>query len=175
MRRRWGGAALCAFIVFGPAALWIAHAQDANPGEWTSYNVNWSEQRFSPLDQIDAGNVERLGLAWQYDIPAARGGPQTRQEATPVVHNGVLYSIAPWSVVYAVNARTGKEIWHQDPDVNQEVWRTRICCGVVNRGIALYDGKVIAPVIDGRLRALDAESGKLIWESRVSPENMLPA
>lgn len=95
MRRRWGGAALCAFIVFGPAALWIAHAQDANPGEWTSYNVNWSEQRFSPLDQIDAGNVERLGLAWQYDIPAARGGPQTRQEATPVVHNGVLYSIAP--------------------------------------------------------------------------------
>src|SRR5579875_1593246 len=138
--------------------------------EWVSYAVNWSEQRFSPLNQINVDNVRRLGLAWSYDIPAAPGNPQTHQEGTPLVFNGVLYSIAPWSVVYAVDVRTGKELWHQDPDVNQQVWQSRICCGIVNRGIALYKGKVIAPVVDGRLRALDASTGKLLWETRVSPE-----
>ena len=140
--------------------------------EWLSYGVNWAEQRYSPLSQINADNVKRLGLAWAYDIPAASGNPQTHQEGTPLVHNGVLYSIGPWSVVYAVDLRTGKEVWHQDPDVNQAVWQSRICCGVVNRGIALYEGKVIAPVVDGRLRALDAATGKIVWETRVSSENM---
>ncbi|HWF08881.1 MAG TPA: PQQ-binding-like beta-propeller repeat protein [Bryobacteraceae bacterium] len=138
--------------------------------DWISYNVNWSEQRFSPLTQINAGNVGRLGLAWSSEIPAATGRAQTRQEGTPLVSNGVLYSIAPWSVVYAVDAHTGKEIWHQDPDVNQQIWQSRICCGVVNRGIALYEDKIIAPVVDGRLRALDAATGKILWETRVSPE-----
>ena len=66
--------------------------------EWISYNVNWSEQRYSPLNQINASNVSRLGLAWYTDIPAAPGRPQTHQEGTPLVHDGVLYSIAPWSV-----------------------------------------------------------------------------
>jgi quinohemoprotein ethanol dehydrogenase len=141
-----------------------------NGTEWVSYAVNWSEQRYSPLSQINSGNVGRLGLAWSYDIPLAPGNAQTHQEGTPLVFNGVLYSIGPWSVVYAVDLRTGKERWHDDPDVNQKVWQSRICCGVVNRGIALYEGKVIAPVVDGRLRALDAETGKLLWETRVSPE-----
>jgi PQQ-dependent dehydrogenase (methanol/ethanol family) len=140
--------------------------------EWISYNVNWSEQRYSPLNQINASNVGRLGLAWYLDIPSAPGRPQTRQEGTPLVHDGVLYSITPWSIVYAVDARTGKELWRSDPEVNQEVWQSRICCGVVNRGVALYEGKVIAPVIDGRLRALDFKTGKIAWETRVSPANM---
>src|SRR3984885_7267719 len=167
------------------ATIWIASAQQARKvddaalkdaaktgEEWISYNLGWSEQRFSALNQINATNVSRLGLAWSSEIPSAQGRPQTRQEGTPLVYNGVMYSIAPWSVVYAVNARTGKEIWRQDPDVNQTVWQSRVCCGVVNRGIALYQGKIIAPVIDGRLRALDAETGKILWETRVSPENM---
>lgn len=140
--------------------------------EWISYNVNWSEQRYSPLDQINASNVSRLGLSWYVDIPAAPGHPQTHQEATPLVHDGVLYSITPWSIVYAVDARTGKELWRSDPEVNQEIWQSRICCGIVNRGIALYEDTVIAPVIDGRLRALDLKTGRVIWESRVSPANM---
>ncbi len=140
--------------------------------EWVSYGVNWSEQRYSPLDQINASNVNRLGLAWTYDIPVAPGNFQAHQEATPLVFNGVLYSITPWSIVYAVDLRTGKEIWRSDPEVNQQVWQSRICCGVVNRGIALYQGKVIAPAVDGRLRALDQATGKILWETRVSPENM---
>ena len=140
--------------------------------EWITYNGNWSEQRHSPLSQINATNITRLGPAWFADIPAAPGPAQNRQEATPLMSNGVLYSIAPWSVVYAVDARTGKEIWRQDPEVNQQIWQSRICCGVTARGIALYQGKVIAPVVDGRLRALDVGSGRIVWETRVSPENM---
>jgi quinohemoprotein ethanol dehydrogenase len=140
--------------------------------EWITYNGNWAEQRYSPLSQIDAANVSRLGPAWFADIPAASGPPQNRQEATPLLHNGVLYSISPWSVVYAVDARTGRQVWRQDPEVNQQVWQSRICCGVTARGIALYQGKVIAPVVDGRLRALDEETGRVLWETRVSPANM---
>ncbi|MGH9593200.1 MAG: PQQ-binding-like beta-propeller repeat protein, partial [Bryobacteraceae bacterium] len=141
--------------------------------EWVSYAVNWSEQRYSPLKQIDASNVGRLGLAWSYDIPFAPANrPETHQEATPLVFNNVLYSITPWSIVYAVNLQTGKEIWRADPEVNQQVWQSRICCGVVNRGIAMYEGKIIAPAVDGRLRALDAATGRLLWETRVSPETM---
>jgi PQQ-dependent dehydrogenase (methanol/ethanol family) len=171
--------------VLGSVTAWIARAQQprkvddaalrdaARTGEeWITYNLGWSEQRYSQLNQITTQNVNRLGLAWYTDIPAARGNPQNRQEGTPLVHNGMLYSITPWSVVYAVDARTGKEAWHSDPDVNQQVWQSRICCGVVNRGIAMYEDKIIAPVVDGRLRALDSATGKLVWESRVSPANM---
>ncbi len=139
--------------------------------DWISYNVNWSEQRYSPLNQINSSNVARLGLAWYLDIPAAPGRPQTHQEGTPLVHDGVLYGIAPWSVVYAVDARTGKELWRSDPEVNQDIWLSRICCGIVNRGLALYKDTVIAPVVDGRMRALDTKTGKILWETRVTPAN----
>ncbi|HET9220638.1 MAG TPA: PQQ-binding-like beta-propeller repeat protein [Terriglobia bacterium] len=134
--------------------------------DWISYNRDWAETRFSPLDQINATNVSKLGLAWSFDIPNVGAG--NRQEATHLVANGVLYSITPWSVVYAVDARTGKELWHTDPEANRTA---SACCGVVNRGIALYEGKVIAPVIDGRIRALDMQTGKLVWETRVTPTN----
>jgi quinohemoprotein ethanol dehydrogenase len=90
--------------------------------EWITYNGNWAEQRYSPLSQINATSITRLGPAWFADIPAVHGPAQNRQEATPLMSNGVLYSIAPWSVVYAVDARKGKEIWRQDPEVNQQVW-----------------------------------------------------
>ncbi|MGB6947552.1 MAG: PQQ-dependent dehydrogenase, methanol/ethanol family [Bryobacteraceae bacterium] len=139
--------------------------------DWISYNGDWAEQRYSPLDQINASNVSRLGLAWYADIPSAPGRPQTHQEATPLEHDGVIYSIGPWSVVYAVDARSGKELWRSDPEVNQEVWQSRICCGVVNRGIALYKDIVIAPVIDGRMRALDTKTGRIVWETRVAPSD----
>ena len=121
------------------------------------------ETRFSPLKLIDTGNVSRLGLAWTYDVGEG-GGPQ---EATPLEWNGAVYSITNWSIVFAVDARTGREKWRWDPQVNQDAVRLKICCGVVNRGIAIYDGKIIAPVIDGRLIALDAVTGKPVWESRV--------
>jgi PQQ-dependent dehydrogenase (methanol/ethanol family) len=107
---------------------------------------------------------------WSFDIPGAFGGPPGggNQEATPLVWNRTLYSITTWSLVYAVDARTGKELWHWDPEVNRAAVQPKICCGVVNRGLAIYQGKIIAPIIDGRLIALDALTGKPVWESRVA-------
>jgi quinohemoprotein ethanol dehydrogenase len=132
--------------------------------DWITYGSSLQETRYSPLNQIDASNVSRLGLAWLYEVGPGGGG----QEATPLVANGTLYSMTNWSVVFALDVRTGKERWRWDPEVNQEAVRPKICCGVVNRGLALYQNMVIAPVIDGRLEALDADTGKVIWEARVA-------
>jgi quinohemoprotein ethanol dehydrogenase len=132
--------------------------------EWLSYGFTPQETRYTPLNQINTTNVSRLGLAWSVEVGPGGGG----QEATPLVHNGVIFSTTQWSVVFAVDARTGKEKWRWDPEVNQAALRSKICCGVVQRGIALYDGKVIAPAIDGRLFGLDEETGKPVWETRVS-------
>jgi quinohemoprotein ethanol dehydrogenase len=135
-----------------------------NGGEWLTYGQNPGETRYSPLSQIDATNVSRLGLAWSYDVGQGGGN----QEATPLVWNGTLYSITNWSVVFALDARTGKERWRWDPQVNQTATFPSICCGVVNRGVAIYQNLIIAPIIDGRLQALDAETGKPVWEARVA-------
>ena len=136
----------------------------ANPSEWTSYGFTQGETRYSPLKQIDTSNVARLGLAWSYDAGRGGGG----QEATPLVWNNTIFGITNWSIVFALDARTGKERWRWDPQVNQDKTRAQICCGVVQRGMALYQGLIIAPVIDGRLIALDALTGKPVWESRVA-------
>jgi len=132
--------------------------------EWLTYGLTQSETRYSPLTDINTSNVGRLGFAWSYDVGAGGGG----QEGTPLVWNGTIYGITNWSVVFAVDARTGKERWRWDPQVNQELVRPEICCGVVNRGLAIYQGLIIAPVIDGRLHALDAATGRPVWESRVA-------
>jgi quinohemoprotein ethanol dehydrogenase len=164
--------ALTGFIL----ATWVVFAQTRrvddlalrNAGktgeEWMTYGMTPGETRYSPLKQIDATNVSRLGLAWSYDLGSGGGN----QEGTPLFWNGTLYAITNWSVVIAVDARTGKEKWRWDPEVNQTAVRPKICCGVVNRGLALYQGKIIAPVIDGRLEALDADTGKWVWEARVA-------
>ena len=99
--------------------------------DWLTYGINQAETRFSPLADINTTNVSRLNLAWSYDVGSGGGG----QEATPLVANGVVYGITNWSIVFAVDARTGKEKWRWDPQVNQATVRPEICCGVVNRGI----------------------------------------
>lgn len=99
--------------------------------EWLTYGHSYSEQRYSTLKQIDTTNVSRLGLAWSVEIGNG-GGPQ---EATPLFANGVLYGITNWSITFAVDARTGKEIWRYDPEVVRG--GVRLCCGVISRGIAL--------------------------------------
>ncbi len=138
--------------------------KDALAGSWLSYGLTQSETRFSPLDRINATNVSRLGLSWTY-VAGAGGG---NQEDTPLVWNDTLYGITNWSAVFAVDARTGKERWRWDPEVNQDAVRPKICCGAVNRGLAIYQGKIFVPVIDGRLEALDALTGKVLWEARVA-------
>ena len=147
----------------------------ASGEDWLTYGLDQGEKRYSTLTQIDASNVTRLGPVWSFDIPGGNNNAPPgggNQESTLLASNGVLYGITTWSVVYAVDARTGKQLWKWDPEVNRPAVQSKICCGIVNRGVALYENKVIAPIIDGRLVALDAASGKPVWETRVEyPQN----
>jgi quinohemoprotein ethanol dehydrogenase len=137
--------------------------------EWLSNGMNWGEQRYSPMTQINPENVGKLALAWSYELGQGGGS----QQATPLYSNGVLYTVTNWSIVAAVDAKTGKEIWRYDPEADRTMTqpgKSRLCCGVNSRGIALYEGKVLVPVVDGRMQALDAATGKLLWTSWAIPE-----
>ena len=130
-------------------------------GEWLSYGRDYAEQRFSPLKQVNEYNVDQLGLAWFADMDTARG-----QEATPLVHDGVLYVTTAWSMVKAYDAKTGKPLWAFDPKVPRSTLY-RACCDAVNRGVALYGDKVFVAALDGRLIALDQKTGSVIWSKTV--------
>jgi quinohemoprotein ethanol dehydrogenase len=144
----------------GPAAVSEARllAVDEEPGQWLSYGRTYDEQRFSPLDEITTDNIGELDLAWYADIPLNRG-----QEATPIFVDGVIYLGSSWSNVFAYDATTGRELWRYDPEVPRE-WAVNVCCGVVNRGVAAWNGKVFVGTLDGRLVALDAASGEEVWD-----------
>lgn len=131
----------------------------ARPGDWVSYGRDYSEQRYSPLKQINVDNVKKLGLAWYGDL-AEHGGSY---ESTPIVVDGRIFVTSPWSKVYAFDARTGKQLWKYDPKVPGQ-WAVNLCCGIVNRGVAVWKNKVIWGTLDGRLIAVDAASGRKIWE-----------
>ncbi len=147
--------------------------------DWLGYGRDYSETHFSPLDQIDAGNAGQLGLAWSYQ-PASYAG---QIEGTPIEAGGTLYGTLTWSVVFAVDARTGEEKWRWDPQIPHQEWVTdslgvryrrgpALCCGPVNRGVALYEGRVYVGTLDGRLVALDAKTGTEVWTAAVtSPED----
>jgi alcohol dehydrogenase (cytochrome c)/quinohemoprotein ethanol dehydrogenase len=136
----------------------------AQPGEWLSYGRTYDEQRFSPLERIDAGNVAQLGLAWAFDLDT----PHRAQEATPLVIDGVMYVTSAWSKLFAVDAKTGREKWRFDPKVPGEAG-VNACCDVVNRGVAAWQGKLYLGTLDGRLVAVDAATGKQAWEVLTVP------
>ena len=140
-------------------------AADEEPGNWLTHGRTYSEQRFSPLDQINVDNVGELGLAWYVDKPERRG-----IEATPLVIDGRMYTTSAWSVVYALDAKTGAELWRFDPEVPRE-WGKRACCDVVNRGVAAWDDRLYVGTIDGRLIALEAESGAVVWDVNTIDRN----
>ncbi len=127
--------------------------------EWLTYGGTYDEQRHSTLDAVNKDNVADLGVAWTFDLATNRG-----VESTPIVVDGVMYVTSAWSVVYALDAKTGALLWEHDPDVDRSVG-VNACCDVVNRGVAVYDGKIYVGIIDGRLQALDAKTGDLVWET----------
>ncbi|MBI1199566.1 MAG: PQQ-dependent dehydrogenase, methanol/ethanol family [Phenylobacterium sp.] len=136
-------------------------AADSN-AEWLSYGKGYSEQRFSPLDKVNAGNVGELGLAWYAQFDTDRG-----QEATPIEVDGVIYTTTAWSKVFAFDAVTGKQLWAYDPKVEGSKGFDA-CCDVVNRGVAVWKGKVYVGVLDGRLVALDAKTGQPVWTAQTT-------
>lgn len=133
------------------------------PHNWLIYGGGWSEQHFSPLKTIDATNISRLKPAWSFDFDTYRG-----QEATPIVVDGVMYVSSAWSKVFALDAKTGKQLWAFDPKVPGPA-NLPLCCDVVNRGVAVYKGKVYVGTIDARLIALDAATGAVAWSVATAP------
>jgi quinohemoprotein ethanol dehydrogenase len=143
----------------------IANA-NREPGNWMSHGRAYNEQRFSPLKAINDENVSQLGLAWFYDLDTRRG-----QEATPLVVDGVMYFTTAWSKVVSLDAASGAQRWEYDPKVPPE-WAVNACCDVVNRGVAAWKGKVFVGTLDGRLIALDATTGKPVWETLTIDPNV---
>ena len=139
----------------------IVHADD-QPANWLTHGRTYSEQRFSPLNQINDHNAAQLGLAWYFDLDTHRG-----QEATPLVVDGVMYFTSAWSKVFAVNAATGVLLWSYDPKVPKQ-WGVNACCDVVNRGVAIWHDKVYVGTLDGRLIALNAATGKPVWTQQTT-------
>ncbi len=133
-------------------------AADSEPGNWLAHGRTYDEQRFSPLTKVNDSNIKQLGLAWYWDTGTTRG-----LEASPIVVGGVMFTTGSWSMVYANDAKTGELIWQFDPKVPRE-WGVYACCDVVNRGVAVWKGRVYFGTIDGRLIALDAGSGSKVWE-----------
>lgn len=131
---------------------------DSEPGNWMSTGRTYDEQRYSPLGRINQKNVGKLGLAWSYKLPIDRV-----TEATPIVVDGVMYTTSAYSVVYALDARSGEVLWSFDPEV-PKVKAREGCCGPANRGVAVWKGKVYVGAYDGRLLALDARDGKVVWD-----------
>jgi quinohemoprotein ethanol dehydrogenase len=131
---------------------------DKTPGEWLTHGRTYSEQRFSPLQQINDKNVAELSLAWFAELPTKRG-----IEATPLMANGKLYVTGSWGHVLALDAKSGEILWHFDPKVPKE-YGVHACCDVVNRGVALWGDNVYVGSLDGRLIALNRDTGALVWE-----------
>ncbi|MCF8506413.1 MAG: PQQ-dependent dehydrogenase, methanol/ethanol family [Caulobacter sp.] len=134
-------------------------AADDNAAEWVTHGRTYGEQRFSPLDKVNVSNAGQLGLAWSFDLPENRG-----IEATPLVADGVMYTTSSWSIVRAFDAKTGKLIWEFDPQVPRKTG-VKACCDSVNRGVALWEGRVYFGALDGRLISLDAKTGKQVWST----------
>ena len=149
------------------ASAMAASANDplANPvaGEWTSDGLDYTAQRYSPLTQVNAGNVSQLGLAWYADLDTYRG-----VEATPLYADGVLYNTLSWNITTAYDAKTGAELWTYDPQTPREFGRYA-CCEPVSRGLAMHGDKIIIATLDGRLIALNRHTGAEIWTSRAFP------
>jgi quinohemoprotein ethanol dehydrogenase len=133
-------------------------ANAAKGADWPSYGLDYAETRHSKLTHVTTDNVKDLGLVWSYDLESTRG-----VEATPVVIDGIMYVTASWSIVHAIDVRTGKRLWVYDPKVDRSKG-FRGCCDVVNRGVAVWRGMVYVAAYDGRLIAIDAATGQKAWE-----------
>lgn len=135
--------------------------------EWPSYGRDYSNQRFSPLTQINRENVAQLAPRWTY-----HSGVKATFQATPIVADGVMYLSLPFNHVAALDAKTGKELWRYQHNRKKDY---PMCCGPANRGVAVSNGKVFIGTVDARLIALDAKTGKVLWDIDVANDGITNA
>ncbi len=134
-------------------------AADREPGQWLSGGGGWQAMHYSALADLTPANVTRLGFAWAFDTGTRRG-----LEATPVVVDGVMYASGVAGRVYALDAASGTLRWRFEPEVDLQVTRGS-CCDQVNRGVAVWRGRVYVGALDGWLYALDAADGQVLWKA----------
>ncbi len=157
--RRWKRGWGLALLTGGALAV-----TGCGPGSAGGTLPDWArEMAHSYQPSFATGELGKLGVAWEFDDFVVRGRTHRGMEATPVLVDGVLYVTGPWSVVYALDARTGAERWRYDPQVDGH-WARHTCCDAVNRGVAVADGTVYVGTLDGYLAALDARTGKPLWK-----------
>jgi alcohol dehydrogenase (cytochrome c) len=157
------GAALCALAVC------TAQAQDdqalrndaKSTGDVLTYGMGYNNQRYSTLKQINTGNVKKLAPVWAYSLNNTQS-----HESQPIVHDGVMY-VTTHNATVAINPLTGKQIWKTDVELPQDVFKYA-CCGILNRGVAIYNGKVYRTTLDAHVVALDAKTGKQLWRSKAA-------
>jgi quinohemoprotein ethanol dehydrogenase len=153
--------------ITGRANVNDARLQNAanEPGQWLMVGGTYDERHYSPLDEINRDNLDQLGLAWFADYDT-----NLSQQGTPLYVDGVIYVSTAWSKVYAFDARTGAQLWQYDPKTPGEI-AVKVCCGIVNRGIAAYDGKIYLGTLEGYLVAIDANTGAEVWRKMtVNPD-----
>lgn len=157
-----GGAVLAAFMGGAQAqSLDDLKRDSATPGDVLTYGMGYNNQRYSPLKQINTKNAGKLRPVWAYSLNNPQG-----QESQPIVHQGVMYVTTHNSTV-ALDPVTGKQIWKQDIELPQDVFKMA-CCGILNRGAAIYDGKLFRASLDAHVIAMDAKTGKQLWKSKAA-------
>ena len=129
-------------------------------GNFLHTNGNYEQTRFYPSSQINKNNVSKLKVAWIFQTEIVES-----METTPIIVNDVMYVTTSFNHVYALNAGTGKEIWHYKHKMGPI---TTYCCGPNNRGVAVYDNMVYMGTLDAQLVALDARDGSLVWKSQIA-------
>ena len=142
-------------------------------GNWLHHHKNYSATRFSSLKEINKDNVKNLKVAWTMHLGGVEGGgiwSHGGLEATPIVENGMMYVTDGWGSVYKIDARGGKGtlLWKMDPKTDHDWAGVVACCGVDNRGVALWDDLVISHTLDGRLIATNKETGQVAWQRQVA-------
>jgi quinohemoprotein ethanol dehydrogenase len=141
-------------------------AADREPQNWLTHGRTYDEQRFSPLDRINDRNAGELGLAWFLDLGTTLG-----VQSTPLAIDGILYLSSAWNIMHAVDGASGRELWRYDPGTRRDALR-RTCCGATNRGLAAWKGRLYQGTLDGRLIAVDAATGKPVWEVQTTDPSL---
>jgi PQQ-dependent dehydrogenase (methanol/ethanol family) len=133
--------------------------------EWVTHGGDYYNRRYSILDQITSENIGDLKPTWVTSLGSG-AEPKYSGEATPLVVDGIMYVATGANDIFALDAKTGEQIWAYEPDISQEM--DTVCCGWTTRGLAVGDGKVYAGLLDARLIALDQKTGELQWETKVA-------
>ncbi|MHB1369473.1 MAG: outer membrane protein assembly factor BamB family protein, partial [Pseudomonadaceae bacterium] len=167
LRKPFALTALCAAMAMSSLSAWAVTDQEILDDAKTTNQIvtngmGLQGQRYSPLSTLNTENVQQLRPVWAFSL----GGEKQRgQEAQPLIKDGVMYITGSYSRVYAVDARTGKELWQYDARLPDGIMP---CCDVINRGVALYDDLVIFGTLDAKLVALNKDTGKVVWKKTVA-------